>query len=300
MKLAYYKAPKGNFGDDLNPWLWEKLLDLSKMEEESYFLGIGSILHGSNKLINSIPANSKKIVFGTGIRPNHTPIAVDKTWDIKFLRGPLSSAYLGNGNPYISDAAYALCLTEEYDRLINLPKKHNISIMPYYRSCEIYDWEKISEQLGFNYISPLSEEGVLHTMEEIASSKFVITEAMHGAILADILRVPWHRFIFTTPFTEGSGIAEFKWMDWLQTIDMKQSSPSIVPFLNDKGLLNKALRKLGNNQLVINSFKKSNTRELLIDNLAEPKDYRLSTDSKIDTIKNQFHDQIESLRSTMS
>ena len=26
MKLYYYKAPLGNFGDDLNPWLWPRLL----------------------------------------------------------------------------------------------------------------------------------------------------------------------------------------------------------------------------------------------------------------------------------
>ena len=45
MKLVYYQDPKGNFGDDLNPWLWERLLPGRLDDDPSELLvGMGTIL----------------------------------------------------------------------------------------------------------------------------------------------------------------------------------------------------------------------------------------------------------------
>ena len=62
MKLHYCKTPLGNFGDDLNTWLWPTLLGDSffNTHEESLFLGVGTILN------QKIPKHPEKIVLGTG------------------------------------------------------------------------------------------------------------------------------------------------------------------------------------------------------------------------------------------
>ena len=47
MKLHYCKTPSGNFGDDLNTWLWPTLLgeNFFDTNEDTLFLGVGTILN---------------------------------------------------------------------------------------------------------------------------------------------------------------------------------------------------------------------------------------------------------------
>jgi hypothetical protein len=47
MKLHYCKTPSGNFGDDLNTWLWPTLLgeNFFDTNEDALFLGVGTILN---------------------------------------------------------------------------------------------------------------------------------------------------------------------------------------------------------------------------------------------------------------
>ncbi len=41
MRLYYFKDPRGNFGDDLNPWLWKQLWpELQQGEDDELFVGM--------------------------------------------------------------------------------------------------------------------------------------------------------------------------------------------------------------------------------------------------------------------
>jgi succinoglycan biosynthesis protein ExoV len=172
--------------------------------------------------------DQKKVVFGSGIRPYYDQFKIDHKWDIKFLRGPLSAGALKNKFEYIADSAYALSLVKS--DLPPVAKKYKVSVIPYFRSLSYFNWEKICNELGYHYISPLAEKGIEHTINEIAASEKIICEAMHGAIIADIMRVPWHRFVLSTPETEGERVGEFKWMDWLYSIDLKYTDASYIKF----------------------------------------------------------------------
>ena len=46
MKLVYTKVETGNFGDDINTWLWKELLgkDPFNDNKDLLFFGVGSIL----------------------------------------------------------------------------------------------------------------------------------------------------------------------------------------------------------------------------------------------------------------
>ena len=297
MKYLYFKSEKGNFGDDLNPWLWPKLFDDKNLvDENAYLLGIGSILHPQNQKLAKITTN-KKIIFGTGVRPsnNYQNLIMDETWDIRFLRGPYSSRALGNGHEYISDAAYAIRHLNGFPNIKNVEKKYDISIMPYFHSMDYFDWDEIAKNLGYNLISPFSEKGVEHTLKEIAASQVVISEAMHGAIIADILRVPWRRFVLTTPYTEGERVSEFKWNDWLNSINIVKHDLDYIPFY-EKTRLHAPIKKFFNNKVSIEFFKKNKVTGNLIESLSNVKDYYLSQDSIIDVIDDKFHNQILNLR----
>ncbi len=86
MKIIYNKGHHPNFGDDLNLWLWPKLLpDFFDQDDGILFLGIGSIIN------DTYNAAAKKIIFGAGYVPRYcsTPNSPDvsgENWDIFFVR----------------------------------------------------------------------------------------------------------------------------------------------------------------------------------------------------------------------
>lgn len=91
MNLYYYQDSVGNFGDDLNVWLWPKLLPgLFDQDDGLLFVGIGSFLR------YKVPVSPFKIVFGSGvgsaaISPMFVAMGLRKL--IKNIEPTLSSDY---------------------------------------------------------------------------------------------------------------------------------------------------------------------------------------------------------------
>lgn len=225
MKIIYYNSDKGNVGDELNVWLWERLFDKSFLDKNSdtALLGIGSILLENSTFVNDANAYKRKIILGTGVRSITENIQLDNSWYVSFVRGPYSSFRLTNSTTnYISDGAYFIGLLGEYKNYLALPKKHEIGFVPYFKSANLIDWEKLCAKQGWHLISPVTKD-INGFMEEIASCKTIISEAMHGAIFADILRIPWKRFRYYSHIYEGEKVSEFKWTDWLASIEIYDS-----------------------------------------------------------------------------
>jgi hypothetical protein len=298
MKLLYFKSAKGNFGDDLNPWLWPKIFAGTKLPEDTYLIGIGSILHTGNNSIKEIATN-KKIVFGTGIRPSkvYDRFTFDHTWDVRFLRGPLSAEATSNKYPYISDSAYAVRQLEDFSNYRDQEKKYEISLMPYFHSVKYFDWQGLCQEMGYHYISPHSEHGVEQTLKEIAQSKMLITEAMHGAILADALRVPWHRYILTTPNTEGAMVSEFKWNDWLRSVGITNIHQTFIPFLT-KGRIIKLLQKLSRGILYFEILNKRGVKRDILLKLSSITESNLSSEEVMCDIDLRMKDEIEKVKAS--
>ena len=294
MKYIYFKWKISNFGDDLNGWLWPKLFgDIAN--NELFFLGIGTILFKDFPLIKSLPPKSKKIVFGSGYRPTDNSLLIDNTWDFRFLRGPLSSLYLENRHKYISDAAYCVRHTKEFDSIANTKKEYEISFMPYFRSIDGIDWVKICEELGFHYISPFTENGVDFTLNEIAKSKLLITEAMHGAIVADLLRVPWHRLVLSTPHTEGAMVSEFKWNDWLFSVNIFNSEKTKIECLR-KTKLNPIIKGVSAGIMETEFLLTYKIKKDLLTILPRIKDFYLSDDKVLSQLDEMLNDEIHLLK----
>lgn len=207
MKLTYFSGEKPNFGDELNLLMWDALIQPGFFDddESTLFLGIGSILW------DYLPSRPKKIVMGSGYGGYTVPPNVhDKSWDIAFVRGPRTAKAL-NIDPKlaISDAAI---LTRFISRT-SLPKKHKVSFMPHFQSIPRGHWQQVCLAAGINYIDP-TDPDVNNTLNEISQSELMLTEAMHGAILADTLRVPW---IALKPL---ASLHQSKWFDWSESLNI--------------------------------------------------------------------------------
>lgn len=235
MELCYYESQIGNVGDDLNPYILNQLVpNLMELDDNRVAFFIGTILFDEFEGIKKIQDfhKKKKIIFGSGIRFINKPIKIDSTWDVRFLRGPISSlALCGNKDNYITDPAYLIRETPIYK---NKPteKKYKTSVMPHFLSLDKIDWEKFCNNNGVHFISPAGKD-LEFISHEIAQSEVLITEAMHGAILADVFRVPWKRFKWFSHIYEREMVSEFKWSDWLFSMNLEHSI-DLMPYNNNR------------------------------------------------------------------
>ncbi|WP_417289531.1 hypothetical protein [Corallibacter sp.] len=210
MKLHYYKpSPKmSNFGDELNVPIWNHFFsNYLSSDSNIVFLGIGTVL----RVIKKKYSNSEKvIVFGSGSHSSN--IDLPSNVEIKFVRGPLSAQALTNKKvPYITDPAIIIPLVFPCK---GKTKKHKFSYMPHY-SVDNDNIRKAIEGLGIHYISPKDEWKSI--IIQINQTNVLLSEAMHGAIVADAYRIPW------LPVYTYKSFNFFKWKDWAlsQKINLK-------------------------------------------------------------------------------
>lgn len=200
MKLVFFRGKVPNFGDELNLYVWPALLPSGFLDEDEdeLFVGIGSIIG------DHLPARSRKYVMGSGYAGYMgLPDVHDGSWDIRFVRGPNTAKTLG------IDAGLSVCDSAILLRAMELPapdERVGVAFMPHYESLERGNWAEACRLAGITLID--ATEPVEKVLSQIAGARLLITEAMHGAIVADALRTPW---IGARPIYGGH---HKKWLDW--------------------------------------------------------------------------------------
>lgn len=267
MILEYCRTKTYNFGDDLNPWLWPRLLgdELLSRDDGIYLVGIGTLLT-SKRLKVQLKEAQEIIIFSSGTWDDRAP-ALPENCKVYGVRGPRTAARLGlAADKAIGDGAYLL-------RKVELPdaeQTHDIGFMPHHRSEQYLDWQPLCDQLGIKFISAI--QPVDECLAKLRSCKRLITEAMHGAIVADAMRVPWTPVSFSPLFRED------KWHDFSESMQLTLDFHHL-PFVNQRPMpflkmietaAKKSVSRAFNikpkwQQLIFNGFgsKKNSTAELL-------------------------------------
>lgn len=224
MKLFYFTRPDGisNFGDDLNPWLWNQWIP-EELDEDptTAFVGIGSILNGY--LPARVPQASSLVVFSSGVGYGlGTRPPIDSRWKIYCVRGPLSAQHIG-APPTLAVTDGALLLRK---RGFNpLPKVYPFSFMPHVEHAMTSDifWKEACELAGIHYLDP--RQSIDEVLLAISKTEILLAEAMHGAIVAEALRVPW------IPIRTSQQILSFKWIDWCSSLGLSYNPVDIMPII---------------------------------------------------------------------
>jgi succinoglycan biosynthesis protein ExoV len=228
MRNYYFQGRIPNFGDDLNALLWPRLIPEALHDDgsDAMLLGIGSIL------FDTFPPALRKVVIGSGYAGYTPKPDVDDKWTFYFVRGPRTAAALGL-DPELAITDAAILLRTVYPELGKATKKYPISFMPHWESAEFGTWKEVTDAAGINLIDPRST--VESTLEQLSGTELLITEAMHGAIAADALRVPW------VPVIPNNKKHHFKWLDWCDSLDIpyrpnRMGTSNVKEFVNLKGL----------------------------------------------------------------
>lgn len=199
-----------NFGDNLNDLIFKEL----KFDNKFFFkkklfyknlscntyLGLGTLI--TNKI------NQKIKVIGSGsdgiTKPTVEP-------DYLFVRGKFTTKFLNLDKKLaLGDTAYFL--KDYIQTKCSKIKDKEIGIVPHW-----------STNYSADNIIPV-DLPVDKFIYELSRYKIILAEAMHGAICADICRIPW------SPIVIGKGFNYFKWNDWSSIFDLKLEFGSINSF----------------------------------------------------------------------
>jgi succinoglycan biosynthesis protein ExoV len=196
VRYYWYRDRVGNFGDDLNAWLWPRLFGdaLDAVPDSVVFVGIGSILG------TRIPRAERTIVFGPGVAYGPPPVP-DASWIFLAVRGPHSARALGLDRSVVrGDPAMLVGRYLQQD-----PGADRVSLMLHHLS-SLSRWRLVARLLGWQFIDPT--QPVEATLSQLSRTRLLLTSAMHGAIVADAMRIPW------IAIRNSAGINTEKWDDW--------------------------------------------------------------------------------------
>lgn len=229
MKLVVWRPAPGpdgrrvtNFGDELNRVLWPRLLGDALFDHvfdddpRVLFLGIGSLLGWPKG------DDGDRVVVGTGAMSADAAVREPRTagWHVYGLRGPLTARAYG-----LDDS---LAIADPGILAGRLHTRHRHSdgtgYMPHLDQAARWSDQlrATCADIGLRYIDP--RDDVDDVIDAIAQLDRLVTEAMHGAIVADSLRVPW------VPVYSGLRPHRFKWTDWCTSMDLEYQ-PIRVPDL---------------------------------------------------------------------
>lgn len=219
-----------NFGDDLNRWLWKRLIpNALKQNDNTLLCAIGTVL-----VRDLLPSSKKYIVFTSGVGYGPPPSDFGSSdWSVSCVRGPLTAQVLGlRSDMAVADGALLISLLPECQPLPE-SERHGVVFMPHYEALHAGDWEEAARRAGVEFLNPHSPSEI--TIQRIRSAKLVLADAMHAAIVADAMRVPW------VPLMTSKQINTFKWLDWTLSLDLpylplKLPASSLIEALRDHSL----------------------------------------------------------------
>jgi polysaccharide pyruvyl transferase len=201
VQLYRWRGNERNFGDELNCLLWPRLLpDFFDDDASVLFLGIGSVLDARH------PAGAVKLVAGAGYGGYESSPTLDARWVIHWVRGPRT--------------ARVLCLPITYGlgdpaMLLAAPPADGgqaIGFMPHFESLGRGAWAEAARAAGMTLIDPRDDPDAI--IAAIGGCRLLLSEAMHGAIVADAMRVPW---VALRPLV---ALHRAKWQDWADTLGL--------------------------------------------------------------------------------
>lgn len=215
MAIHFYRSfsenqKSRNFGDDINAILLPKFFNNEIIESRDIcIVGIGTILNDRNGL--EVSQFKRKVVFSSGAGYGDVKNKFDDSWDFVCVRGPKTANLLGiSPDKAICDGA--ILLAEDHAAL-PASRREGIVFIPHVSS----HWssgrglQKVCRDLSIGYIAPDAEFDAF--IDTIRRASFVVTEAMHGAIVADSMRTPW----VPVNFLHHNA---FKWQDWCESIQV--------------------------------------------------------------------------------
>lgn len=214
MRLTYFRSGSPNFGDDLNAELWPKLASgLFDDDPASAFVGIGTII--------GMPVGEAQDlhVFSSGAGYDPPRRWAGRQVTYWCVRGPISAQLLGLAPEVaLTDGAILTPLVTGFPPVAGDGVR--TVMIPHFETIQRGGWPEVARLTGYDLVDP--RDSPASVIARIANARLVLTESLHGAILADTYGIPWIAFCTSKNFSST------KWADWRMSLG-EQFSFWVVP-----------------------------------------------------------------------
>lgn len=220
MELHYFRWREPNFGDDLNAWLWHAVApDLIDLDESQVLVGIGTVLGAP------VPDQYRRarqiFSLGSGVGYGELPDVSRAPWAELTVRGPLSAQALRLPDTSIgTDGAILLGALDAFSPLADSARAGTV-FMPHHKAADLDGWREACARAGVTYLDPRWDSRAL--VAAIRGAKLVLADAMHAAIVADTMRVPW------VALANSGQISTVKWLDWTRSLSLDYRAIELPP-----------------------------------------------------------------------
>lgn len=216
LEIFYYRQ-NANFGDHLNSWLWPALVPgITTVDSRFTLCAIGTLLS------DLMPRGRRWLVMGSGTGYSPPPDLTRSEWHFAAVRGPLTARAMGlPAQTAVTDAAILLAaLPDGRGSPLPAERRSGVVFMPHWKQLRFGRWREACEAADVEFIDPLQDSR--DTLARIRGARLVLADAMHAAICADSVRVPW------VPLCISHENHSFKWIDWTASLELAYA-PHVMP-----------------------------------------------------------------------
>lgn len=218
MEIFYFRLRSGNFGDDLNAWIWEAVVPgITSMPSSHTLCGIGTLLS------DLMPRRHRWLVVGSGTGYSPPPDLGRGEWHFASVRGPLTARVLGlPSETAVTDSAILLAAVPDGSgQPLPESQRQGVVFVPHWKQLRFGRWQEACAAAGVEFLSPQQESR--QVLARLRAARLVLADAMHAAICADTLRVPW------VPLSISSENHSFKWLDWTASMQVPYHPRELPP-----------------------------------------------------------------------
>lgn len=205
MKLTYHTGHP-NFGDVLNPLLAKHVFGarfdhLFDDDASHRFLFIGTVIE------RKTPEGSCETILGAGAGYQAGTYSVERR-NVLCVRGPLTCDILKIDRSHAA-VDPAILVSRFYDAGT---AGSGVLFMPHHSTHASAEapLRELCGNAGLDYVSPFDDAEAI--IRKIAGARRVVTEALHGAIVAESFGVPYVPVVF------GAKVLGVKWRDYAASI----------------------------------------------------------------------------------
>ena len=208
LRWSSSKETKNNFGDALNPWLFNSIFGFQPVNSNTVFnilrrdvfFLVGSILDGFDEKMG--------IVIGSGFKSldSYTKKSPQK---LIAVRGPLTREVFRNHNIECPELYCDPALLIPIVKPSKCKISWDVGIIPHYVDKSLLSG-KILNNYGHSYRIIDIEAPISQVIEEITSSKYIFSSSLHGLIVAHAYGIPSTWLVLSDKINGG----EFKYSDY--------------------------------------------------------------------------------------
>jgi pyruvyltransferase len=205
--LKYYDL-ENNWGDTVNPYIFEKITGRKVISSNSMFnylkkpeiLGIGSIIVGDL---------SNYVIWGSGIISEKTTL-LTKPKEVLALRGLNTLKKIREVGGDCDVFGDPVLLFPEIFSAENSVKKYKYGIIPHFKDKSSIGIQKIHDLQNPEIKIIDIQSGIEDFVNDVLSCENILSSSLHGLILAEAYGIPTCRLVFSNKLLGG----DFKFYDY--------------------------------------------------------------------------------------